>query len=41
MGFAVNHENWEMLLAYQWGTDEFEGQDYNSEFATLSVAYRF
>lgn len=41
VGFAVNHENWEVLLAYRWGTDEFEGQDYNSEFATQSVAYRY
>jgi hypothetical protein len=41
LGFAVNHDSWGLLLAYQWGTDEFEEQDYNSDFATLSVAYRF
>ena len=41
LGFAFSRQNWRLLFAYQMGTDEFDEQDYDREFATLSVAYRF
>ena len=41
LGFAFSRDNWGLLFAYQMGTDEFEDQDYDREFATLSIAYSF
>lgn len=41
VGFALAYENWEMLFAYQIGTDQFEEQDYDTKHGTLSMAYRF
>ena len=41
LGFALGYDNWAVLFAYQMGTDQFEEQDYDTEFGTLSVGYRF
>ena len=41
LGFAYTWADWGILAAYQWGTDEFEGQDSDTELGTLTVSYGF
>lgn len=41
LGFAFTRKSWGILFAYQAGTDQFEEQDYDTTYGTLSVAYRF